>query len=171
MSVDAKFLATGNARTRHQLAVDELTRGIGKIIPSKPTAPDKQKLMVQIRLILEEAQELIDSSGLAIASDLTRDIRKPIDLRELVLYAGDKPVDLVGIADDVADLHVVVAGVNSICGIADAAILNEVNDNNLLKIANGHLDPVSGKFIKPPNHPKPDIKKHLLAQGWEEPAA
>ena len=62
---------------------------------------------------------------------------------------------------------VVTIGTLSAFGIKDKRLLEEVDQNNLLKIENGHTDPETGKFIKPKDHPAPAIADVIRAQRLE----
>ncbi len=68
-------------------------------------------------------------------------------------------------ADALADISVVNYGAFVACGIHAEPVLLCVDENNLLKIRNGHTDE-HGKFQKPKDHPAPDIAGVLRALGW-----
>lgn len=151
-------------KTDHQRAVEQFLVGFGHHIPAHPEVADRSRLLTQLNLIWEEFSELVTGLAVEMWIDPSVDIRRAIHWKEVIFRSPTSP-NLVEIADACGDLMVVVTGMMSICGIADDNILREVNDNNLLKIQNGHLDPVSGKFIKPKDHPKPDILGRLRDQG------
>jgi predicted HAD superfamily Cof-like phosphohydrolase len=71
-------------------------------------------------------------------------------------------LDMDEFVDGVMDIGVVSTGSLVTAGLPDLAFRREVDANNLLKIANGHMDE-HGKFIKPKGHPAPDLKG-LLAR-------
>jgi len=152
-------------KTAHQQAVEKFLRGVGHVIPSSPSVASTFLLSSQLKLIWEEFSELVQSLTAEMYVDPTVDIRSAIHWKE-VDFRGMAFPDLVEVADACGDLMVVVVGMMSLCGIADAGILREINDNNLLKIQNGHMDPISGKFIKPKDHPKPNILGQLRSQGY-----
>jgi len=152
-------------KSAHQHAVEQLLRGIGHPIPTKPEMADTLLLASQLKLIWEEFSELVQGLTSEMYVDPSVDIRRAIHWKE-VTFRGLAFPDLVEVADACGDLMVVIVGMMSLCGISDDNILREINDNNLLKLKNGHLDPVSGKFIKPKDHPKPDIIGRLKDQGY-----
>lgn len=146
-------------RSKHQQAVDAFMRGAGQHLPSKPTVPDEATRIGRARLLLEECLETIEALGVTVVA------RDEIDGECVVLGMCDSVLDfetfpcsisLSEIIDGCIDLRVVATGTLSACGIPDTPFQEEVDNNNLLKIAGGHLDE-HGKFIKPKNHPKPDI--------------
>lgn len=157
-------------KTLHQIKVEQFLRGIGRPVPDLPQVPDDSELLtVWGRLMLEELFEYFDSVGVDVLLDGTAGHYRPLCFQDLSLRKNDRKPDLVGIADDVADMQVISTGMFSLCGIADVGMLEEVDDNNLLKVdpaRGGRIDPVSGKFIKPPSHPKPDFGRRLKEQGW-----
>lgn len=153
-------------KSEHQQAVEKLLRGIGHPVPDRPVVADTLLLKSQLQLVAEEFFELLDALTTELYVDPTVDVRRSIQYKN-VAFRGLAFPDLVQIADACGDLMVVVVGMMSLCGIADIGLLREINDNNLLKLKNGKLCPHTGKFIKPPDHPKPNIAYRLEEQGWE----
>lgn len=148
-------------RSFHQTMVDSLQRGIGNHVPPYPELASDDILLMQCRLLVEETLETLLAAGVSIHQDEHGDVT----LKGLEFYRHGS-ADLVGIADGAADVMVIAAGMLSLNGISDESLLWEVNVNNLLKIGTGKRDPVTGKFTKHPDHPKPNIRKVLEAQGW-----
>jgi len=163
-------MCDARAKTPHQLKVEQFMRGIGRPVPDKPQLPsDPDLLVIWGRLMLEELFEYFDSVGVAVMLDGTAMHHRPIRFQDLHLYKLPQASDLVGIVDDAADMQVISTGMLSLCGVADVGVLETVDDNNLLKVdpaKGGYIDSVSGKFIKPKDHPKPDFRACLEAQGW-----
>lgn len=152
-------------KTDHQQAVEKLLLGIGRTIPSTPTAADQGLLRTQLMLQFEETFEMAEAMGLEVHFDPCANRHELMGIKDLQLVPVGTP-DVVEIADAGADLMVIATGALSLCGIADLALLREVNENNILKINTGRLCSITGKFLKAPDHPRPDIKKVLQAQGW-----
>jgi predicted HAD superfamily Cof-like phosphohydrolase len=152
-------------QTPHQSNVEKFLRGIGRLVPDFPRAPDVATRAAWARLLLEEVFEWIEAAGLGVLCEgggvAFKDLSVSVD--------GWAEPNLVKMVDASADISVVNTGALSLCGVADSAILDEVDENNLLKIGRGRMDPVSGKFIKPPDHPRPDFEKRLRLQGWKGP--
>lgn len=156
----------------HQLAVEEFHIGMGQTPPTTPTVPSDAQLLARCKLLLEEALEFVEAAGVKISLVELGNSEWKIDVEEKTIRFNDlrfakvEKADLIGMADGLADTMVICAGGLAICGIADMPLLREVDNNNLLKISTGHFDKDRGKFIKAPNHPKPDIAGVLKEQGW-----
>lgn len=159
-------------KSENQVNVEKLLSGIGHPLPSKPALPSKKLLMLYARLLMEEALEYVKAAGIDICVDYVNDDWEdsPITFDDLVFEENSYGPDFVDVADGLGDVIVIATGGLSLCGIADQPLLNEISANNLAKLANGKKDPVTGKFIKPQNHPRPDIEAVLKDLGWEEGA-
>lgn len=155
--------------SEHYLRIAEMMEGFGQATPPAPTVPDPKTRELRVRLIIEEALEYAAASGVAVRLKGSLDSDAPLSFDELTFQATDEP-DLIEMADGLADLSVVTIGSLVACGIADKPLLEEVDTNNLLKIATGSTDPVTGKFIKSPHHPPPGIREVLLRQGFKDDA-
>ena len=143
----------------HHQRVRAMTLGFGQKVRSKPGIPTESERERIVRLVFEEAFELAEAMGIWVCHD-----GSPISDSEVTCVCSTAKMDLVESADAFADLSVVVNSGMAACGIDAGPLLLEVDENNLLKIKNGYLDPESGKFIKPENHPKPDIAGVLSRQ-------
>lgn len=147
-----------------------MTLGFGQPAPENPDEADvldNHLRIARARLILEEALETVNR-GLCLEvslKEIASSGRRTVCLENMELTPNRATVDMVELADGCADLSVVATGTLVTYGIADKALLEEVDNNNLLKIKNGHLD-ANGKFVKPKNHPAPDIEGVLKSQGW-----
>lgn len=148
----------------HQHAVNQFLLAIGKSLPLSPQQPAAADLTTQLYLLLEEFQELLRAAGFRLQLDAAAN--------KIVLESTGEPFDLVRVVDGCADISVVNTGLLSLCGVEAVPVLAEVDQNNLAKTSpngGGRLDKASGKFIKPANHPAPDLRKVLQAQGWRPP--
>lgn len=156
-------------KTAHQLRVDLLNQRIHSIngladLPSHPTLPPSTILEKQCRLIVEEVCELVEACGFQIATPDDY-VGRDFDL----IPIKDHKLNLPEIAKEAADVSVVSMGLLSECGIADAALLEEVDVNNLAKFGPGGYMDEHKKWRKPKDHPKPDIAALLTLQGWDKP--
>lgn len=149
----------------HYSRVAKFMVGAGQTVLLKPTMPNEFTRRLRVKLLLEELQEFVSASGFKLELPADGSNLK-VDLRDLSIVPDAKP-DLVDMADGLADLSVVTTGAMVSCGIADEHLLREVDENNLAKVKNGTIDPDTGKLIKPPNHPKPNIDRVLREQGWK----
>ena len=157
-------------KSEHQLAVEKFHIGMGLTPPAKPIVPPPHQVVARCKLLLEEVMEFVEAAGVEVrVPNITMGGPHGNAVLKFEDMEFTKPgsADLVGMADGLADTMVICSGGLAICGIADEPLLREVDDNNLLKISTGYFNKETGKFIKAPNHPKPDIANVLHAQGWE----
>ncbi len=161
-------------KTRHQRRVEEMMKLAGQPIPKQPTFPPANIRLARAKLVLEEALELVDALGVDIKASLpdptnnSINLQIPVQFRDLVFsIRPNHSVQLSEIAKEAADCSVVTIGTLSAFGISDSSILKAVDYNNLDKFGPGGYLDQNGKWIKPPNHRKPDIKHELQLQGWK----
>lgn len=157
-------------KSEHQRRVDDMMRKAGHPVPSKPHMPADTVKLLRAKLILEEALETIQALGfeLYVHTDADRFIRSgnlhlSFDDLNIVRFPS-YAVRLEEVAKELADLSVVTIGTFSSFGLADTPFLEAVDENNLGKFGpGGHVNEY-GKWVKPPNYPKPDIQKVILDQ-------
>lgn len=123
--------------------------------------PSSATLELRCRLLLEEVFEFIDAAGFSV---LTFD-DKPFDVKTAAFEPYTSP-DMYAMVDAIADIDVVNTGTAIALGVSMDPVLDEVDNNNLLKIATGRRNELTGKFEKHVDHPLPDIEGVLQAQGW-----
>lgn len=152
-------------RSDHQQRVDWFLDLAGQTRRTEIGFPDKKELEQQLNIILEEFEELCEACGYQLTGDADGD-------KIFITESGDA-ADLVEAVDGCLDIAVVVTGLLSKMGVADEALQLEVNNNNLAKFdpAGGGYRRDDGKWIKPPNHPKPQILEILRKQGYTPPEA
>lgn len=133
--------------------------------------PSEETRKLRAKLILEEALETIKALGFEVR---LMDALKPSlyytvnpKLNQIEMANVFNP-NLIEIVDGCCDISVVTVGTLSACGVADCAPLKAVDDSNMKKFGPGGYRRSDGKWIKPPDWQAPDLKKILLAQGWEE---
>lgn len=138
-------------------------RGYGQAVPTAPTEPSPKDRELRARLIIEEALETCEKGlGVTICQEGTY-----LNF-DAMSFKAEKPFDMIETVDGCADVSVVTIGTLAACGVADRPVLEEVDNNNLLKIATGSRDPVTGKFIKAKDHPAPDIRGVIKRQSMVE---
>jgi predicted HAD superfamily Cof-like phosphohydrolase len=148
-------------KSDHQLRVEEFMRLAKQEIPAVPTMPCLAVRKLRANIILEEALETIEALGFTVTL-------KPFDL-SFELSETCAP-DLIEAVDGCCDLRVVTTGTLSALGVADNAVQEEVDRNNLAKFGPGSYRRESdGKWMKPPGHQKPDLEHILITQGWRNP--
>jgi len=145
-------------QTNHQIRVEHMMYGFGQEVPQVPTVPDAHTRTLRARLILEECLETIEALGVTVRAEGTK-----VEFDGLEFAATHDP-DLTEIADGCVDISVVTIGTMSACGLKNRPLLELVDENNLLKIATASKDPVTGKFIKAPGHPTPDVAGEIERQ-------
>ncbi len=141
----------------HERRVRQMMCLFGQDVPPYPAMPDDKSRICCARLLLEEVLEYVEAAGLAVKLGDQKITFE--DLAITVEGAGD----LVEMTDALADISVVNTVAFATQGTRMAPILECVDANNISKYSTGHLD-ATGKFIKSPNHPKPDMAAMLKLQ-------
>jgi len=160
-------------QSTHNERVREMMRGFGQDCPEKPTVADVATRSLRFRLLLEEVLEFGEAAGIAVfvRDDFVHCLKElkepvPLSMGKLVFSSFSEP-NLVDLADAVADISVVNEGAAIAFGLPMSELQETADSNNLLKIQTGSKCPETGKFLKSPNHPKPDFAKVLRDHGWE----
>lgn len=180
-------LGAASIRSHHQQRIDAMMEGADQGVPVGPAVPDANTRMLRARLIYEEAMETINALGVEVTVTTraeehyakgcgvqsTLNTPDPFNGAEHevapavftpVERAGSEIDFLVDVADGCCDVSVVTIGTLTACGLADVELLRAVDENNLLKFAEGHTMDSGGKLIKPPTHESPDLKSIIEAQ-------
>lgn len=145
----------------HQQKIEKFMELAGQKIPTVPSIPSNNERILRAKLIMEETLETI-SKGLGVnISHMGNHVNIAIQDLQFNIY---KDVDLVEIADGVADISVVSIGTLSCCGIHDTELFDAIDNNNLDKFSDGHSFREDGKLIKPPGHKPPDIAGIIMLQ-------
>lgn len=129
--------------------------------PERETPGDipEERAKLRLKLIGEEFLELV-SAMLDTEGDLAEsiaDFRKTVD--ESVVR-----VDMVRMADALADLDYVIEGTRLEFGINGDPIAETVHSANMAKL--GGPKRTDGKILKPPDWKPPDVAGELRKQGW-----
>lgn len=160
-------------RTPHESRIRQAMQLWGQATPEAPTMPSAADRIRRVRLIFEEAFEFAEAAAVEVAycnpglGPGRGDV--PLQFHTLsfkLADSGDADPDMVLMVDALADCSVVVTGGFIDCGVCSEPILESVDSNNLDKAGRGHLDPMTGKFIKPEDHQPPPIPALLRLQGW-----
>lgn len=163
---------TSRVKSAHQQRVEAFMRKANQTVPESPELPSPETRVLRAKLILEEALETIEALGVVLLALPDTEDASPVYLTNngenqkgvSLAFVSDGEPDLEKIADGCADLRVVTTGTLSACGIADGALQEEVDCNNLAKFREGHWIRPDGKLIKPPDHQPPDIAGILQRQ-------
>ena len=152
----------------HYDRVKEFMRGARQETPSTYTVPSDKLRIARARLLLEETLETV-CYGLGVQVRFPHFGTTSLDpkiMKEKAIYQVESPdnihsrteFDPIETIDGVMDMHVVATGTLVALGLPDLTFLEEVDNNNLKKIATGKLNPETGKFEKSPDHVPPDIR-------------
>lgn len=156
--------------------------GLAKqFIPSGPWIMDEATRILRARIILEECIETIrDGLGIDVLLKMPDDRMVTIvgmdgktgDILEETsisskeckfTYFPSRPLNLTELIDGCTDIRVVTTGTLIAAGITDEAVQEITDINNLEKFGPGGHRDEGGKWIKPPNHPKPDFDPVIRA--------
>jgi predicted HAD superfamily Cof-like phosphohydrolase len=133
----------------------------GQPIPTHPVVPDEARVRLRLRLLdeaLEVLEACLDDDGMT---------QSLADLRTRFYHLVDNAkvkVDLVALADGLADTVMVCEGFFAECGIESAPVHAEVWRSNASKFPTV-LDE-HGKVTKPAHFSPPLLGDVLRAQGW-----
>lgn len=150
--------------------VSEFHRAFDQPVLDWPQVPPDERVRLRLRLVLEEAFELLE------ACVVTTRLRSVDLLREKVfelIEDVEVKVGLVALADALADLDYVSEGTRLEFGIDGAPIAAEVHRSNMAKVwPDGTVQKnEGGKVLKPPDWTPPDIYNELLKQQCGQPVA
>lgn len=164
-----------SSKSEHYKSIEEFHRKADQQISNIPTVPDEQTRVLRAKLILEEAFETIEALGVGVGLDLSAVpmssggpcvFIKNIDHMYFDTYGRE--VDMVEIADGVADLSYVAVGTLVSLGIPDGPIIRAVEESNLSKFREGWSKRADGKILKSPKFEPPNIERLLKYYGWRE---
>lgn len=128
-------------------------------IAEKPTIPSDKRLQLKLRLIAEEFIELLEA-----CYDMPLSIDNISNLLNRLILMSEPKINLLQVADSLADLAYVIEGMNLECGISSAPILIAVHGANMKKEPG--IERSDGKILKPDGWMAPDIMGCLVAQGF-----
>jgi predicted HAD superfamily Cof-like phosphohydrolase len=76
---------------------------------------------------------------------------------EDILYGRDDDCSKAHLLKELCDSLYVIFGTAAIYGLPIEEAFKRVHQNNLEKLQNGEIDKISGKFLKPKDHPDVDF--------------
>lgn len=167
------LLLNDNSLNDHPNRVAEFMLQAGQPTPEKPVICDEKTRLLRAKLILEEAFELIEKGlgiNVKIAPFGVPGPKGPVAIRfEGLSLECVRPVDMVELADGIADVMVVNTGTALAFGIDLVPVVAMVDRSNLQKFGpGGYRRESDGKWIKPPDWQAPDILAELSRQGFCE---
>lgn len=143
--------------------VRDFMRAADQYMPEVPWVPEEAVVKLRVKMVLEEVVEMIES-----CYDLEQYTTIREDLRSIQydLECIETNVDLVDLADSLADIDYVVEGMRNSFGINGAPIADEVHRSNMAKFGPGSWKRKDGKLMKPPGWKSPNVGQMLIDQGW-----
>lgn len=154
------------SETRLSRQVAEFIAKCGHHLSYKPYPhiPDDATVRLKAGLVLEETIELMGA-----VYDLKNTYPSVLEALNIVADMANRlvpSVNMVEMADALADIDYVVEGMRLTFGINGQPIADEVHRANMEKFGPGSWVREDGKQMKPPDWKPPDITKQLEIQGW-----
>lgn len=148
--------------------VQAFHKAIGAHGPASPIVPRDAVVRHRVKMAAEEFSELVEAVIEKQPSSNYVTWRVVALLRELLVHLCRVPldVDLVEVADALADLDYVNEGTRLEFGIDGGPIASMVHSTNMAKVSAGK--DARGKQLKGPGWVPPDIAGELRRQGWVE---
>lgn len=128
-------------KSYHQHRIEKFMKASGQEVPDEVTVPDYSVRLLRAKLILEEAEEVIEALGFRWDQEG--------GLFQELPEGASTPGEIL---KELADLSVVTIGTMSALGAEDGAILKLVDENNLTKIGGPVRE--DGKLLKPEGYQK-----------------
>jgi predicted HAD superfamily Cof-like phosphohydrolase len=147
---------------KDQKNVREFMQKAGQDTPDVLTIPDEATRILRVKILLEEVFEYADAMGVGIYNKSTGAAKDNVndDTVEFVIK-GD--VDLVEVADAIADVDYINNGNAIAMGIDMEPVKVEVQRSNMSKFIDGHRRD-DGKWVKGPSYSPADVAGELVTQ-------
>lgn len=138
----------------------EFHKALGVRVRDVPTVPTEDEICLRLKLIAEEFSELLEALHGEASTRVAME-----GVWWLIGWSSHKPaIDVVEVADALADLAYVVEGTNQVFGIDSGPVAAEVHRSNMSKL--GGAIRADGKIQKGPKYSPPDLARVLREQGW-----
>lgn len=147
-----------------QSQVKEFMLAARQECPDSPRIPSLEDRKLRARLILEEALEFIEASGLSLRVNQECFSQEypcpegPLSMEDFEVVESENPPNIIEIADAVSDLNYVSYGAANTYGIDMEEIEDCVHKNNMSKFEDDWIDD-HGKLRKGPNYKPVDLSK------------
>ena len=152
-------------KSAHYQRVEQFMRNAGQTAPETLTELSATDRLLRARLSLEEVLEkIVKGLGVSVAvPDKNGGLIYLSSIKDFRLSPGNIPFNLAEVVDGCLDMIVIATGTLVSLGVPDVYLQEVVDEDNLKKFGpeGGHLDPVTGKWIKSGNHKGPELKKVL----------
>jgi predicted HAD superfamily Cof-like phosphohydrolase len=164
---------------KEQEKIKDFMKKAGQDTPKMPYIPDDKTRALRVQLLLEEVLELAEASGVVVLQTLNEQQLKEIKGAKegepvhvaitkkkqnfYIIKDYKEEVDLVEVADALADIEYVNLGAGAAYGLDVQEFFDEVHDSNMTKFVDGYRDE-TGKWRKGPSFREPDLKQVLKNQ-------
>ena len=119
----------------YQTKVKEFMQTFGQECPPKPVVIDEKNRILRVKLLLEEVLELAEASGVEIVVGSDWIVDTDCAKNGVISFkTNNNNVDLIGVADAIADISYVNYGAANAYGIDIEPIENEVHTSNMTKL-------------------------------------
>lgn len=145
---------------KEQQKVREFMEKIPQTINNHPTIPSDEDRIRRVKLLFEEVLEFAHANGVEVKVGVFT-MNKKMDNMD---FKANGSVDLVEVADAIADIEYINLGSANTFGIDLKEIFQEVHKSNMKKFTGDAHKNSDGKWIKPSNWKAPNIKKILDKQ-------
>jgi predicted HAD superfamily Cof-like phosphohydrolase len=132
--------------------------------PTTPTIPSDERVRLRAALIAEEFFETMQAMFSRVERNNISDLHSK--MKDIIEHGWIR-VDMVEVADGMADLDYVVEGTRLELGIDGAPVAAEVHRSNMAKFVSEPVWAPNGKRLKPAGWTPPDIAGELRKQGWK----
>lgn len=148
---------------KDQKNVREFMQKAGQDTPDVLTIPDEETRVLRVKILLEEVFEYADAMGVGIAARAAGDKLGVLLNDDTVEFAIKGDVDLVEVADAIADVDYINNGNAIAMGIDMEPVKVEVQRSNMSKFIDGHRRD-DGKWVKGPSYSPADVVGELVTQ-------
>ena len=146
-----------------QKNVREFMQKAGQATPDVLTIPDEETRVLRVKILLEEVFEYADAMGVGIAARAAGDKLGVLLNDDTVEFAIKGDVDLVEVADAIADVDYINNGNAIAMGIDMEPVKIEVQRSNMSKFIDGHRRD-DGKWVKGPSYSPANVAGELVTQ-------
>lgn len=150
---------------KDQTNVKEFMKAAGQETPEIITIPDEDTRKMRVRILFEEFMEYADAMGVTLGMSKPEDNEDDwvVIKEDSVALAITDEVNIVEVADAIADIDYVNNG-NAICmGLDMEPIKSEVHRSNMSKFIDGHRRD-DGKWVKGPSYSPANVEGEVDKQ-------
>lgn len=152
-----------------QEMVREFHVAVNHPVSDTPIEIEDKRRLLRAKLVMEEAAEVIGAI-LGMTEEETKERLKqwwgPDVEDEFEKYVQEmkRPSDMVRVAWNTADLHIIASGTAVEYGYTEEPIIAEIHAANMRKVGGGYRE--DGKVKRPGGWEPPEIERLLREDGW-----